>query len=68
MLILCILLACLIRIGAPWETPAMYNIIEAVTQLNGAAGNRQVPSAHTALVYGNGGVLSASSIAILSNR
>ena len=58
----------MIRIGAPWETPAMYNILEAVAQLNGAAGSRQVPSARTALVYGNGGVLSASSIAILSNR
>lgn len=55
--------------GAPWETPAMYNIIEAVAQLNGTAESRQIlPHVRNALVYGNGGIFSASSIAILSNK
>ena len=31
--------------GAPWEVPAMYNIIEAVAQLRGAADKRQIPHA-----------------------
>mmetsp|Transcript_15876 Transcript_15876/g.23909 ORF Transcript_15876/g.23909 Transcript_15876/m.23909 type:complete len:413 (+) Transcript_15876:209-1447(+) len=57
----------LLSFGAPWETPAMYNIIEAVAQLNGTAGSRQVPNARRALVYGNGGIFSASAVAILGN-
>ena len=56
----------LLSFAAPWETPAMYNIIEATAQLTGTATGRQVPNATTALVYGNGGILSASSMAILS--
>jgi hypothetical protein len=51
--------------GAPWEVPAMYNIIEACEQLTGQASHRQVPMARRALVYGNGGIFSASSVAIL---
>lgn len=43
----------LLSFGAPWETPAMYNIIEAVEQLNGTAHGRQVKGAKRALVYGN---------------
>ena len=42
----------LLSFGAPWETPAMYNIIEAVSQLRGEAVGRQVPNARRALVYG----------------
>lgn len=42
----------LLAFGAPWETPAMYNVIEAVQQLNGTAGSRQIPNAKRALVYG----------------
>lgn len=42
----------LLSFGAPWETPAMYNIIEAVEQLNGTAYGRQVKNAKRALVYG----------------
>jgi len=55
----------LLSFGAPWETPAMYNIIEAVEQLNGTANDRQVKGAKRALVYGNGGIFSASSVCIL---
>lgn len=55
----------LLSFGAPWEAPAMFNIIEAFDQLNGTAGIRQVPDCRRALVYGNGGIFSASSVAIL---
>jgi acetyl-CoA acetyltransferase len=54
--------------GAPWEVPAMYNILEAVCQLGGEAGARQViPRPKRALVYGNGGIFSASAVAILGD-
>jgi acetyl-CoA acetyltransferase len=56
----------LLAFGAPWEVPAMYNVIEAVTQLRHEAFNRQIPNCSRALVYGNGGIFSASSVAILS--
>ena len=56
----------LMAFGAPWEVPAMYNIIEACEQLAGTAGpTRQVDRAETALVYGNGGIFSHSAVAIL---
>lgn len=52
--------------GAPWEVPAMYNITEAIAQLSEEAGDRQLtPVPKRALVYGNGGIFSASSVAIL---
>jgi acetyl-CoA acetyltransferase len=56
----------LLCFGAPWEVPAMYNIIEAVQQLQGKAKGRQLRNVRRALVYGNGGVLSASAVAILA--
>lgn len=48
---------------------AMYNIIESVRQLTGraAAAGSTSHTVKNALVYGNGGVLSASAVAILSN-
>jgi len=48
--------------------PGMYGIfllIEAIEQLRGVAGERQVQGADTALVHGNGGLLSIQSTAIL---
>ncbi|HQK20713.1 MAG TPA: hypothetical protein PLJ27_24845, partial [Polyangiaceae bacterium] len=57
----------LLAFGAPWEVPAMYNIIEAFDQLTHRAEGRQIPNARRALVYGNGGVFSASAVAILEN-
>lgn len=51
-IIFCRLTGGLLSFGAPWETPAMYNIIEAVMQLRGEAIGRQVPNAKRALVYG----------------
>ena len=50
--------------------PGMYSIfliIEAVTQLRAEAGLRQVQNVETALVHGNGGVLSSQATAILSS-
>lgn len=48
--------------------PGMYGmflILEAVTQLRGQAGERQVPDLDVALVHGNGGVLSSQCTALL---
>jgi len=57
----------LLAFGAPWEVPAMFNVIEAVRQLRWIAGpQRQVKGARRALVYGNGGIFSASAVALLA--
>jgi acetyl-CoA acetyltransferase len=48
--------------------PGMYGIftlIEAIEQLRGMAGERQVDGVETALCHGNGGLLSCQSTAIL---
>ncbi len=51
--------------------PGMYGIFliaEAVTQLRGQAGERQVKGAETALIHGNGGTLSTQVTAILGTE
>jgi len=57
----------LLAFGAPWEAPAMFNITEAVAQLNKQASRRQITNCKRALVYGNGGIFSASAVAILGD-
>ncbi|CAB9526685.1 Non-specific lipid-transfer protein [Seminavis robusta] len=52
--------------GAPWEVPAMYHIIEAIHQLRGNAHGRQIENCRRALVYANGGIFSASAVAIFA--
>jgi len=56
--------------GLSYCHPGMYGLfilIEAVRQLRGECGERQVKDAHTALVHGNGGVLSAQATVILGD-
>jgi acetyl-CoA acetyltransferase len=54
--------------GLSYCHPGMYGLfllIEAVRQLRGECGVRQVPGAETAIAHGNGGVLSSQSTVIL---
>jgi acetyl-CoA acetyltransferase len=51
--------------------PGMYGlftIVEAVTQISGTAGDRQVPTANLAIAHGNGGVLSSQATVILGSE
>lgn len=54
--------------GLSYQHPGMYGlleIVEAVRQLRGQCGDRQVPGAQVALVHANGGVLSSQCTALL---
>lgn len=46
----------------------MYLLVEAVKQLRGEGGERQVAGAKTAICHGTGGILSAAATAILSTE
>ncbi len=57
--------------GLSYNHPGMYGlllIVEAVRQLRGECGERQVADANAALVHGNGGVLSSQVTAILGSE
>lgn len=54
--------------GLSYCHPGMYGlllVVEAVRQLRGECGERQVADAHVAIVHGNGGVLSSQCTALL---
>jgi acetyl-CoA acetyltransferase len=56
--------------GLSYGHPGMFGIfvlIEAVRQLRGDCGARQVPHCETAIAHGNGGVLSSQSTVILGS-
>jgi hypothetical protein len=43
-------------------------MVEAVTQLRGAGGARQVPGANLTLAHGNGGTLSSQAVTIFGTE
>jgi acetyl-CoA acetyltransferase len=57
--------------GLSYNHPGMYGlllVVEAVRQLRGECGERQVEGAEIALAHGNGGVLSSQVTAVLGTQ
>eukprot|EP00026_Physarum_polycephalum_P014376 Phypoly_transcript_14882.p1 GENE.Phypoly_transcript_14882~~Phypoly_transcript_14882.p1 ORF type:complete len:320 (+),score=29.59 Phypoly_transcript_14882:94-960(+) len=55
----------LMHFGAPGSGTSLYNVVEAVQQMQGEALGIRIPNVKTALCYGNGGILSQSAVVIL---
>ena len=58
----------LLSFGHSGAAGGMFHIVEAVAQLRGEAGERQVDGATTAFAHGDGGILSAHCSLVMTNR
>lgn len=58
----------LLSFGHSGAAGGMFHIVEAVTQLRGEAGERQVADARTAFAHGDGGILSAHCSLVLGTQ
>jgi acetyl-CoA acetyltransferase len=58
----------LLSAGHPGLAGGMFHVIEAVRQLRGDAGERQVPGAEIALAHGNGGIIGLHCTIILGKE
>lgn len=50
------------------SSQSLYNLVEAIEQIQGRAQGKQVKGANRALVHGHGGVLASHSVILVSNR